>query len=252
MSIFGNIFGGAQAPTTPTTPAPAQQAPTLAAPGNIPDQQVPAAVESQGTAPNGTVPNAPVTTNTASSPLDAYKDLWQTKPTDKSNLNPAPTGLDPKQLEAAMAKADFSSAMNPDIMAAIAAGGEDASAAFMTAMSNVARQSMTQSTLINEKLTAQAVQQAIAAMEARIPNLVKDHSSASHVQDSNPMYSNPALKPVIDATRTQLLNQYPNDTPAQTTAKLNDYLKVMAETFNPAPAPVAPAGETDWNKYLSM
>ncbi len=247
MNPFANIFGGNN-----TSPAPAQQQAAPATPGNIPDQPLPVTSQTNGTSPNGTVPVAAAEPQVPDSPLDQYKGLWENKPIDPnappSNL--VPKNLDPAQLTAAMAKADFSSVMTPQLMEAITAGGEGAAKAMMDAMNGVARQSMTQSTLINEKLMNQRMEAAIASMEARMPDMLRQHNSAAHAQDANPLFSNPAIKPIIDATRAQLLQQFPNDTPAQTTAKLDNYLQVMGQTFNPAPAPVADPNEQDWSKYL--
>jgi len=221
-----------------------------ATPGNIPDQPISPIQSGPAAAPNGVVPAG---SNAAApkddSPLAQFSSLWETKPNEVSNLNPAKP-LDAAALSQVMAKADFSKAVTPDMLAAITAGGEGAGTAFTQAMNSVVQQAMVQATLINEQLTAKAVQNAIAATEAKIPSLVRDQSSAAFLQDSNPLFSNPAIKPVIDATRTQLMNQFPSDTPSQIAQKLNNYVQAMGEAFNPAAPPPVTPDQVDWNKFL--
>lgn len=243
MSIF-DMFKAQPAPA----PAPAANPNAPANPGNMPDQQTPVAQTTPVTEPAAN----PAPAKKDDSPMAEFSQLWDTVPTDPNNPTTpvAPKPLDQAQLQAAMAKADFSKAVTPEMMTAITAGGEEAGTAFSQAMNAVVQQAMVQSTLINEKLTAQAVQNAVAATEAKIPGLVREQSAAAHIQDANPVFSNPAIKPVIDATRTKLMEKSPNATPAQINAQLNDFVTAMSETLNPAAAPAATAEQVDWNKFL--
>lgn len=247
------------APVQPAPANPAQQpvnqapAPAPATPGNIPDQPTSVTQATPGTEANGVVPANPAAqTQKDDSPLAQFSGLWEDKPIDpNSPAEPAAhKPLDAAQLQQVMAKVDFSSAVTPETLTAISAGGEPAAAAFMQAMSAVTQQAMVQSTLINEKMTAQAVERAITATEAKIPGLVREQSAAAHIQDANPAFSNPAIKPVIDATRIKLMEKNPTFTPAQINAQLTDFLTAMSETFNPAPVADPLNGGQDWNKFL--
>lgn len=241
MSIF-DIFTKQAAPQTPAAPSPAN-------PGSIPDQQTPVTQQTSATSSNGVVPQQPAQKKD-DSPLAAYTEMWEAIPKPAADPSVEYTPLDAATLQTAMSKADLAASISPEILAAIVNGGEGAGAAFTQAMNQVAQQSMVQSTLINEKLTAQAVERAIKAMEGKLPEMMRSQASSAHVADSNPLFSNPAIKPVIDATREQLQNKYPRDTPAQITAKLNDYVKAMGEAFNPAAPDPTEAAAMDWNKFL--
>ena len=253
MSFFNNIFAPKAAPvsTQPAAQVPAQQAPAPANPGNIPDQTTPVTQVTPGTEVNGAVPANPAApTEKDDSPMAEFKSLWETVPTDPNNPEPtAPKPLDAEQLQKVMGGADFSKAVTPEMMAAIVAGGDGAATAFTTATNAMVQQAMIQSTLINDKLTKQAVDRAIQATEARIPGLVREQSSAAHIQDANPAFSNPAIKPVIDATRVKLMEKNPNATPQQINAQLTDFLTAMSETVNPGPKADPLAGGTDWNNF---
>jgi hypothetical protein len=241
MSIF-DIF-------TPKAPAAPTPAPNPSQPGSIPEQQTVATQHAAGTDANGVVPQQPQAKKD-DSPLAAHTSLWEAIPKPTADPATAHTPLDAATLQTAMSKADLAANIPPEIMAAIVQGGEGAGAAFTQAMNQVAQQSMVQSTLINEKLTAQAVERAISAMEAKIPEMLRSQASSAHVADSNPLFSNPAIKPVIDATRQQLQDTFPKDTPAQITDKLNNYVKAMGLAFNPAAPDPAKESAVDWNKFL--
>lgn len=229
-----------------------QQPPQQTPPGAIPDQPQPITQQTPATDANGAIPVQPIIEQPPKddSPLADFSKLWEDVPTKDGEDPNAAVPLDPANLAKVMGKADFSQAVTPETMAAITAGGEGAGTAFSQAMNAVVQQAMVQSTLINEKLTAQAVDRAIAATEAKIPDLLRSQASASHLQDSNPLFSNPAVKPVIDATRSQLLQKFPNDTPAETTRKLNEYVVAMSKAFNPAAADPSAAQDMDWNLFL--
>ena len=239
MSLFDMFF-----PKPAAAPAP-----TPSQPGSIPEQQSVTTQHTQGTDANGVVPQQPAVKKD-DSPLAAHTSLWDSIPKPATDPSAAYTPLDAATLQTAMSKADLAANIPPEIMAAIIQGGDGAGAAFTQAMNQVAQQSMVQSTLINEKLTAQAVERAIKAMEAKLPEMMRSQASSAHVADSNPLFSNPAIKPVIDATRQQLQNKFPADTPAQITEKLNNYVKAMGEAFNPKAPDPSEAMAQDWNKFL--
>lgn len=247
MSIL-DIFRTPPAPAVPATPAvPAQQAPaapagTPAPPGNIPDQQVVA------TPGNGVVP----VPQKDESPLAEFNTLWDTDPNKGDDAPAAPTPLDPEAVRKAVAKTDFSNVVTPDHLTAIAAGGEEAQAAFAQAMNAVAQQVMVQSTMVNNKLTEQAVERAIQSHTAGLPEMLRSQAASDHLKTANPLFSNPAVKPVIEATQTALLQKFPNATAAELTEMTQNYIVAMGESF--APAVVVNDGglqETDWEAYLT-
>lgn len=237
MSFLTNIFSQAPAPA-PVVPS--QQ-------GNIPD--APTVV----TDPNNPAsPVTPVVPVEPESPLDSFKDLWQTAPVDP-NAPVAPTGpvaLNPEDVQKAVAKADFSQFVTPEQLAAISEGGEGASTAFLAAMNAVGRQSLAQATLVNNKLNAKNIEDALAAHMAKLPDMIKSQASTDHLKTSNPLFDNPAVKPVIEATHAQLAIKFPNATNAELTKMTHDYVTAMGQSFAPpAPVPASEQGQ-DWDVFL--
>lgn len=53
----------------------------------------------------------------------------------------------------------------------------------------------------------------------------------------NPVFSNPAIKPVVDAIRANIQDKMPNATPAQIAQKTQEYLTGLSQLVAPAPEP---------------
>lgn len=251
MSIFANIFGNAQsAQPTQATAVPAQaQANQPAPPGNIPAPQVPAAQTPNGEA-SAPVPQVP---ETPADPLDAYKDLWNTDP--NSAAQSAPESYMPELSQETLAKTmggvDFTKHISPDLMATINAGGEEATAAMLQAINTVAQQSMMQATLVASKLSNQGISKAASKFQETLPEFLRSQQANTYARDTNPLFNNPAVKPVMEATQAQILQKFPNATPAEVTKMTQDYILAMGQAFAPKPEPAAPAaGDVDWSTFL--
>ena len=241
-------------PAPEQQPAPqAQPQQQPAPPGNIPPQQV-VAEPGNPTAPVQQ-PAAPVTPEVVdNSPLAEFKGLWEDNP--KKEGDPAPNesaALKAEDVQKIVAKTDFSQAITPETLAAINAGGEDAAKAFAQAMNAVAQQVMVQSTMVNNKLTEQAVERALEAHKATLPGMLRSGLVSDHAKNSNPLFANPAIKPVIEATQSQLLSKYPNATPAEITEMTQNYIIQMGAMFAPKDVVNDNAvGETDWDKFMQQ
>jgi len=247
-----DIFKSEPAPAVaPATTTPVQAAPTAAPPGNIPDQATPVTQQSPTTEPNGVVPAA-IPEKKDESPLAEFNTLWDTDPkkVDDKTVAVAP-GLNQEAVAKAMAKTDFSAAISPEHLTAIAAGGEEAQKAFALAMNQVTQQAMTTSTMINKKLTDQAITKAVEAHMASLPGQLRSQAASDHLVTSNPLFSNPAIKPVIEATQAQLLQKFPTATAAEITKMTQDYVVAMGETFAPKPVVNDSSNtEVDWEAFM--
>ena len=233
--------------TQPTNAAPA--APVV--PGNLPP-------DAGVTDPNNPhVPPAPVVAVPATppepeSPLSQFEKLWEPIPTDPNAPTPtAPQELNAEDVQKAVAKANFTQAITPEQLAAIGQGGEAAQTAFTEAMNAVAQQVMVQATLVGNKLTDKAVSSALEAQKLELPQMLREQATTAHLSDTNPVFDNPAVKPVVESTKAQLLQKFPNATPTEITQMTQDFILAMGEAFTPK-APELADGEQDWNKFLGQ
>lgn len=239
MSIMDKIFGTsapAPAPAPAAAPAPAPQAQ-----GNIPAE--PTVVAD---------PTNPMAPQLPASPLDQYKTLWENDPTKPPLEGEAPKPLTPEQVSAAMAKTDFSSNMDTNLLAAISAGGEEAQAALPQLLNAMAQQVMTQSTLVNNKLTERAVNAAVDRQKLTIPALLRQQQATDHLKNTNPLFDNPAIKPVMEAARDQLLLKHPNATTAEITEMTHNFVTTLGESFAPKPEVTKTADDVDWDAFLQQ
>jgi len=240
FDIFTNTAPTNAAPAAPVQPA-APVPGTPVPPGNLPPT---AGV----TDPLN--PQVPATPPEPESPLAQFEKLWEPIPTDPNAPTPtAPVELNAEDVQKAVANATFTQAITPEQLTAIGQGGEAAQAAFTEAMNAVAQQVMVQATLVGNKLTDKAVATALKAQESKLPQLLRDQATTAHLSDTNPVFDNPAVKPIVEQTKAQMLQKFPNATPTEITQMTQDFILAMGEAFAPK-TPELAEGEQDWNKFL--
>ncbi len=260
MGIMATLFGStpAAAPTAPATSVAPDVAPAAipATPGNIPPGTGIPVPPSPGSEPNGVLPvqpPAPVPpVNPDNSPLAEFSNLWDAAPIDPNGKPTAPKPLDPDELRKIVSQANFTSSITPENLAAIEAGGEGAQKAFVDSLNSVAQQVVIQSTLAANKMTEQAVQAATEAQAATIPDLIKAAHLNSTLVKENPVFSDPAVKPVIEAVQAQLSVKFPTATADQLAEMTQNFVSAMGAAVSPTPAStvVAPTDDVDWESHF--
>lgn len=239
------------------TPAPAAATPPTGV--NQPGAPLPATAASQQTDNNGVVPAAAAATpNTGTvSPLDAFKDVWQTDP---NTPNPADASgpifdkVDPNSLMQSAGKIDFAKVATPEQMAAISQGGEAAMKANLEVMNRVAQTVYAQSAFAATKIVDQAVAKIQENFDARLPSMVRKLSVNEGLQAENPLLSNPALTPLVSALNEQLVRKNPNASATEIQTQITDYFAALGQAFQPK-VPETPAAKKakqaeDWSAFF--
>jgi len=250
MSMFSNVFGGTGA-AVPAAPA----APNPATPGNIPDGTTNTGVTTTGAAPNGVLPSAGTELAPAiATPFDSFQDLWKNAPTDP---NAPPSGvfgnIDPKKFMEAAGKIDFAKSVTPEQLTAISSGGEAAMTAFAQAMNSVAQGVYAQSAFATTKIVEQALNKSKDQFLAELPTHIKKQTVTDSLRAENPIFSNPAVQPIISALEAQMTVKYPNATAPEITQMAKQYVEALGTSFAPKPAVAEVKGkknETDWGSFL--
>ena len=239
QKIFGTNPAPVAKPADPAAPA------TPTPPGAIP----PNADVKDPLVPEGAITDPAVPAD--NSPLAQFSKLWETKPADPNSPDPAkPAELKAEDVQKIVSQQDFTGMITPEQLTAVTGGGEDAQAALSQVLNAVVQNVMVQSTMVNNKLTQTAVNKAIADERATLPEQLRAGRSRDHLITENPLFDNPAVKPVMEATQKQLLQQYPNATDAELTKMTQDYVKAIAETLAPAPiTETTSSGDTDWSNF---
>ena len=254
MGIMDMFRTAVQLNTAPVVGS--QSAPT---PGNIPPTAPTSGVTTPGTAPNGTNPGTTTTVdpNAPPTPLADFADIWKDAPTDP-NAPPKDSSVfgnvDPNKLLEAAKKINFAEAATPEQKAAILAGGEEAVKAMIEVVNQTAQRSYAQSAYASTRMVETAIAKAREQFAAELPQLIKKTNVSNSLREDNPIFSNPAVAPIMDALETRLTIKYPNASASEITNMAKAYVEQLGTSFAPkAPEPKLPKGsrvEEDWGKFL--
>ena len=196
------------------------------------------------------------------SPLDSFKDLWQSNDNKENENNNNNTNDDqnqnglevtPEVLQKSLNNVDFSSALTEETLSKIAEGGEGATQAFASAMTEVAKQTMMQSILVSNKIAEKRIEAAKEEYSKNLPNDIRAQTTAFNAAQQHPVLKDPAIRPVVEATQDQLLKKFPQATPNEITEMTVNYLTSMGKLFgnkdDDSQSSSAPT-EEDWEKFL--
>lgn len=244
MSVMEKLFGaftGSQQQQQQT-----QQQPQ---PGNIP-------AGSGATSPtNTTVPEGGAPAPEAKAPLADFAKLWEAP-----ENTPQPEALfgnvDPQKLMEAAGKTDFSKVITPEQLQAINAGGEGAMAAMMQAMNKMSQAVYANSAMATTKIVDQALKKAQEQFNSQIPTLVKQHTVSDTLRTENPIFSNPAVAPLVEAMKQQFTLKHPNATAGEIAQMTKTYISDLGQVFNPTKVETkntaANGGEPDWDNLFGV
>lgn len=239
MALF-DIFKSTPAPT----PAPAVPA-TPVTPGNIPSPTADL---------NNQTPVSPAPESmTPKIPLDEFAKLWEASPvtTDPSASGEPSQELTADLVNKALSGTNFASSIPQEQFAAISEGGDAAIEAMKQIANSIAQTAISQSLLISNKLNTRELERALKKQEDSLPALLRGQAASDHLKLTNPLFSNPAVKPVIEATKQQLLQKFPDATPQEITQMTQDYIIAMGATFAPKESVNANGGtEVDWEAFF--
>lgn len=246
MSLF-DMFSKPTEPAAPT-PATPTPTPTPANPGNIPPNVDPNATPAPGSPATPATPAKPAVPD---SPLDQFSSLWEPV-TNENGDTSTPDTLDPAKLQELVKSANFTSGLNPESLAAIQAGGEGAVTAFTDSLNTVAQQVLMQATLAANQMQEHKIKTELEKQAATIPDMIRSQSLSNNLKTANPVFSNPAVTPIMEAVQSQLAAKNPNATADELTVMTQDFVSVLGEAFSPKAPSETPASEDiDWSKFLS-
>ncbi len=244
MSAFDNLMNmfsktqGAPAGAAPTQ-TPASQAPTTGPAAG----STAAAFQQSATLPPK-----------EQAPLAEYVDIFNNAPKEGAEI---PATLDDpflvvdkdKVRELIATKSFMSNTAEQQALVAKALGGDVQ--AFMEVLEGVGRNIYMDATLNSTHIAERIARTGVQRLQAAIPQQVRTMSSADQLAAIDPVFNNPAVKPLVDAMKAQFETKHPQATPKQIAEMTVKYFKDTGMVFNPAPAPTAPkgAGGTDFSNW---
>lgn len=243
MSIMQTLFG-AKPNTAPTTPGNIPAAPTvLTTPGNptapvIPD---PKAATGDKPEPQG---------------LDKFSDLFIIDPNATPKKDEPLFNIDPVKLAAAAKNNDFTKAVTPELLAAIAAGGEGAVKATMDAMNAMAQKGFGDSAMATSKMIEAALAKQQEKFLEQLPAIMKTQTLSENLRTANPIFNHPATAPILKMFQEQVAIKHPHATVAEQQALAIEFVTSFADAANPQKPDTASSGkggkpaESDWSSFF--
>lgn len=231
MSIFDTLFGNSKAnqPNANTNPTDNAKEPTAN-------------------------PTPPKENKEPASPIEQFKDIWQTDPNAKPAEPVKYVDVDPTKFKEDVTKLDFSKVIKPETLQAISKGGDEAVAAFAEAINATSQATLMQSASISKKFVEEALGKADGEVNARIANNLRTSQIQQARPQDNPIYSHPATKPIAEAIELTIAQKNPTATPAEVSKLAQEYLAAFADIASTKPAAAeakARRGEVDWSTFLT-
>ncbi len=254
MSILQRIFGN-----TPVPAGPPQQ------PGLMGMQEPVMMQNSNGHAPNPNLETQPnpqlqqTEPKKDESPMGEWADLWQIDPKQQApqDITEFSFNVDRKKVADQVGQIDFTKSLTPELMQKISAGGPEAMSAVLSAMNVMAQQAMLQATLAGSSITEAGLRSSNTRIASELPGMLRKQSISNALREDNPLFSNPAVAPMLEAVQEQFTRKFPNATQAQILENSKKYLvgfaaeigKINGTDAN-APSngqPVRAAVQDDWS-----
>lgn len=255
-SIFGNSGGGIAHGGT--------AAAVTALPTAHPTQQLEGGNGSTTATPNpvGDQTKKQPDPNSMDYQLAEMQKVWQTPTTaDGKPLTPQADPLsqqlfnfDPKQVNEAAAKLDFTSGINPEL-AGKALGGD--ATALLDLINQSVQKAFVASTLNTGNLLNDGFTRHGKNIDAALPTRLRNHAVATSASE-DPVLSHPAVAPMVNSMKLMIAAKDPSLTPQQVQEQAEGWAKGFAKAMSSqesnTPAPGAPAAEkeTDWLKFVGL
>jgi hypothetical protein len=251
---IANIFGGpAATPAANAAPAANPVDPNVTKPAATPGPDGSVQLENKGATKEQKQQN----------PLDPFADLWEPpkQEGEPGNGKPPQTQTPPKSPDyvAAAKKIDFSRLVPPEL-ATKALGGD--TTAFSQILNTIGQSGFAAAGKMTEGMIAKAIEKARAEIDSSLSGRFKE-LAVSNTRSKNPNMQHKAVRPMVEAIKSQMSLKFPDASPEEIQAKSEDYVAAMLAAANSGSSSSAEeetdplkekakaqANQTyDWDKY---
>jgi len=213
MSLFGK--------NTPTAPAATPDG-TEGSNSTIPNQNTPVST--------GNPAAIPAIGKGDQSPLAGFAELWKVDPNAPKPASPAslvPTfNLDGKVLMEQAGKLNYTNHLSEDLVTKAMSGDKEA---FLGVLNQVAQLGFAHNSAASANLIAESFGNANTALnDSIIPQAIRRQQVSSAISENNPIFSDPAVAPMMSMLQNQFAAKYPTSSPAEIAAMAATYLDGMA------------------------
>lgn len=221
----------------------------------LPGQPLPGSDPNNPTVPAGTA-------DPATTPLDAFAKLWETPATDPNAPSQDPNNyfatLDPAKVMESAKKVNFANQqVTPEMLAEVAKGGPDAVKVMLGLINQSSQAVYGQSALATASIVQKALDAQREQFQKQLPGLLKSHLVTDSLATENPIFTNPALAPMVEMARNQVLQKFPNATQTEVKQQVVTFFNAMQSALAPKSVKAgsgnsSTGGEnTDWDAWLA-
>lgn len=252
MSFFQNFFGAGN------TAGVAAQPQNQSAGAQVPGQGVQPVQQGQGQGQQQQgqqQQQQQVVAPQNQSPLDSFAEIWQT-PTNVQNQAPNfaadAISFDATQMQAIRQKVssiNFMAGASAETVQQALAGNVEA---FNSVINSAVQQALLQSMQLSGAMVNQGLRGRSQELLTHFPEIVRQQLASQQLRQDNPLFSNPATKPVLEALESALVRNQPNLTPQQVSQVAQSYLQEFAKNLIPQ-SPVQQtqqAAGTEWDSFF--
>lgn len=171
------------------------------------------------------------------SPLAEFSKLWETTPvvdgetppTDWNDPNSILPNMkvDPKKMFEAAQRIDFSKVMDRTKVEAALKGD---SQAFMDVINSVHHSAYANMAMSTTKIIEASLKQMVPKLFEALPNHIRKHVVSDTVNTDNPIFSDPAVAPVLEMVKQQMTMKHPKASAKEIADMAKKYVSGFAET----------------------
>jgi hypothetical protein len=213
-----SLFGGKPQQADPATVAAQQQA--AGANTTVPSQATPVS--------NGSNVAIPAVGQGEASPLAGFADLWKTDPN-----TPPPTtsivpnfNMDPAGLMKMAQQVNFTNHIPQETITKALSGDQTA---FLDVINQAAQLGYANATAASSEIIKNSLGKAQGVLqESVLPNAFRNQQIDQALTASNPIFTDPAVAPMLGMLKNQLQQKYPTATPEQIAEQASAYLGAMS------------------------
>lgn len=219
-----------------------------------------AASPSPAPVPSPSPSPSPSPTPAPAPPLDKLKGTWDTPVPPTNAPTPPPNFLDninEENVNKAAKGVDFRKTVTQEVFDKVAKGGSEGVQAILDAMNTMNQDVYGKGALATGQIVKKALQEQKDAFLKELPKLIRDQSIKGASKKANPLFDNPALKPISSALETTFAAQHPNASAEEVAAMVNDYFTTVASVLAPkTPNPKTArtkdgTDDIDWEEFAS-
>jgi hypothetical protein len=149
------------------------------------------------------------------SPSELLAELWKIEPAKDAQPGlTAPTlNIDPVKLQQLSQAMDFTKGtITQQDMEKVVAGGPEAMQVLLKAVNATAQNTYSQSIAAAAKLVDASLAQNTSNLQQALPGVVKTQQMHNAINASSPVFTDPAVAPIMQMLTAQLVKAYPNAT----------------------------------------